>query len=86
MTTVTTNAEEVREKLHRYIDEMDDAGVIDLYENFKTQIEEEELIELPDEVKAELDQIEKDYENGKLEMFDWADVKKETIEYIKSKK
>jgi hypothetical protein len=62
---------------------MEDTRAIHLYEVFKPEIDEEEHIELPDDVKAELDQIAEDYDNGE-KFYDWEELRTHTQELLTS--
>ncbi|MDR0793243.1 MAG: hypothetical protein LBE82_08025 [Chitinophagaceae bacterium] len=50
---------------------------------FKPEIDEDEYIELPNDVKAKLDQIAEDYDNGE-KFYDWEELHAHTQEFLTS--
>lgn len=86
MATIATNAAAAREKLHHFIDEMEDERANSLFQFLKAEIDEEDDSTYTDEFIAELDDIEKKMKSGKMKVYNWTDVKKEMEEYINSKR
>jgi len=65
----TTDAATAREKIIHFIEDIEDTRVISLYEFLKVEIDEEEDFKLPDELKADLDQMDDDLDNGRMNKF-----------------
>ena len=57
------------EKLIHFIEKMEDERANGLYELLKSEIEDESSFVLSDELKAELDQIDDDLDNGRMHKF-----------------
>ncbi|MEO6894878.1 MAG: hypothetical protein ABI136_07540 [Ginsengibacter sp.] len=84
MSASTTNATKARKKLLHFIEEIEEARVINLYEFLKAEIEEEhaDLI-YSDKFTEELDEDYKDYQNGGA-VYTQQEVDKRTDELLKS--
>jgi hypothetical protein len=78
----TTNT--LREKLHHYIDHVEDKKIKAFYTIVESDIENEGTIYTP-EFKAELDQRQEDYKNGKTKLITASESKKRMQKLIKGK-
>lgn len=71
MEAIATNAATARERLLHLIEDLinnvDDKKIIDIYASLSDEMEQDFV--LSDELKAELDQIDDDLDNGRLDKF-----------------
>jgi hypothetical protein len=74
----------LREKLHHYIDQIEDKKIKAFYTIVKTDMEEDETI-YATEFKVDLDKRQDDYKNGKTKMITSAESKKRIQKLIKQK-
>ncbi len=73
--TMSTPINTLREKLHHYIDHVEDKKIKAFYTIVQTDIEEEDIFTA--ELKAELDELEKLNKAGKLKSVTLAQIRKE---------
>ena len=81
---MSSSTSTLREKLHYYIDHVEDKKIKAFYTIVESDIENEETIYSP-EFKAELDQRQEDYKNGKTKLITAAESKKRIQKLIKGK-
>ena len=81
---MSATIEILREKLHKYIDHVEDKKIKAFYTIVQTDLEEEEVI-YTSELKAELDKRQEDYRTGKSKMISSEESKKRIQKILKSK-
>jgi hypothetical protein len=64
MPSTTTSAVTAREKLHDFIEQIEDKKILALYALFGNEIDDENFEDYPQEWKNELDKRRKSYKNG----------------------
>jgi hypothetical protein len=80
---MSTAINTLREKLHHYIDHVEDKKIKAFYTIVQTDIEEETIY--TSEFKAELDKRQENYKSGKTSMITAAESKKRIQKLIKQK-
>jgi hypothetical protein len=81
---MSTTTRALREKLHHYIDHVEDKKIKAFYTIVESDIKNEETIYTP-EFKAILDQRQEDYKNGREKLITAAESKKRIQKLIKQK-
>jgi hypothetical protein len=81
---MSTAISTLREKLHQYIDHLEDKKVKAFYTIVQTDIEDDE-ISYTTEFKAELDERQENYKNSKTKLITAAESKKSIQKLIKQK-
>jgi len=81
---MSATIEILREKLHKYIDHIEDKKIKAFYTLLQSDLEEEEVMYTA-EFKAELDKREEDYRSGKSKMLSSKESKKRIQKILKSK-
>lgn len=74
----------LREKLHFYIDHVEEKKIKAFYTIFQNDIEEDEMI-YTESFKKELSQRQNDYKNGKAKMISATESKKRVQKILKTK-
>jgi hypothetical protein len=82
--TMSATIETLREKLHQYIDHVEDKKIKAFYTIVQTDIEEDETIYTL-EFKSELDKRQEDYKSGKSKMVTSEESKKRIQKILKNK-
>jgi hypothetical protein len=83
MFSTTTTALMAREKLHYFIDQVEDGKVLALYALFGNEIEKDNIEDYPQEWKKELDKRQEAYINGKSVLLTPQESKRRIQELLK---